>query len=229
VLSLCLYLVLLYMTNSIIVPSIDFGNEDLKGYQSLNKLLSAIAWNDIAIANWNHDYPYAPKAKFRLAYDQQAIVIQYKIEEEVIKAHYYMHNDNIWEDSCVEFFISFDNRKHYYNFEFNPIGAGLIGYGTSIKAERSRLTRQQIDQVEVFTCIERNNLGTQWSLIQYIPYSAFSYSQVTYAFLKENPIFANFYKCGDHLPKPHFLSWNKINHPTPNFHLPEFFGELFFE
>ncbi len=37
---------------------------------------------------------------------------------------------------------------------------------------------------------------------------------------------ANVYKCGDNLSKPHFLSWNPIHHPTPNFHLPEFFGTL---
>lgn len=217
------------MANSIIIPSIDLQNGDVKEYQSLSKLLSPISWNDIAIANWKSAYPYIPKAKFRLAYDQRAIIIQYEIEEEVIKAQYYVHNDNVWEDSCVEFFISFDHKKHYYNFEFNPIGAGIIGYGTAIKAERSRLTAQEIDQVEVFTCIERGNLGSKWSLIQYIPFTAFVHSQVTHSFLKENLIFANFYKCGDHLPKPHFLSWNKINHPTPNFHLPEFFGELVFE
>ncbi|MEN5235139.1 carbohydrate-binding family 9-like protein [Sphingobacterium faecium] len=217
------------MRNSIIISSVDLGIEELKGYQSLDKVLSAISWNEIAIANWSGDYPYVPQAKFRLAYDQNAIIIQYEIEEEVIKAQYYLHNDHIWEDSCVEFFISFDNKEHYYNFEFNPIGAGLIGYGTNIKAERSRLTEEQINQVEVFTCIERGKLGSKWNLIQYIPFNAFVHSEVTPAFLKENLIFANFYKCGDHLPKPHFLSWNKINHPTPNFHLPEFFGELVFE
>lgn len=35
--------------------------------------------------------------------------------------------------------------------------------------------------------------------------------------------FGNFYKCGDELPQPHFISWSPIGHPTPNFHLPAFF------
>ena len=39
---------------------------------------------------------------------------------------------------------------------------------------------------------------------------------------------ANFYKCGDDLPEPHFVSWNKIEAPTPNFHLPKYFGEIEF-
>jgi hypothetical protein len=37
---------------------------------------------------------------------------------------------------------------------------------------------------------------------------------------------ANFYKCGDNTAQPHYIAWNAVNHPTPNFHLPQYFGEL---
>ena len=40
---------------------------------------------------------------------------------------------------------------------------------------------------------------------------------------------ANFYKCGDELPTPHFLSWNPIEWAEPSFHRPEQFGKLIFE
>jgi hypothetical protein len=40
---------------------------------------------------------------------------------------------------------------------------------------------------------------------------------------------ANFYKCGDELSQPHYLSWNNIKSGKPNFHLPEFFGEINFK
>ena len=40
---------------------------------------------------------------------------------------------------------------------------------------------------------------------------------------------ANLYKCGDHLSKPHFLSWQPIDTPEPNFHVPQFFTELEFQ
>ena len=36
----------------------------------------------------------------------------------------------------------------------------------------------------------------------------------------------NFYKCADKTKKPHFLSWQPIALPQPNFHCPEFFGEI---
>jgi hypothetical protein len=37
----------------------------------------------------------------------------------------------------------------------------------------------------------------------------------------------NFYKCGDLTAHPHFLSWSPVLTKTPDFHRPEFFGELF--
>lgn len=26
--------------------------------------------------------------------------------------------------------------------------------------------------------------------------------------------------------QPHYIAWNAVDHPTPNFHLPQYFGEL---
>lgn len=47
--------------------------------------------------------------------------------------------------------------------------------------------------------------------------------------LSGKTIRANFYKCGDALKKPHFLSWSPINIEKPDFHRPDFFGEITFE
>jgi hypothetical protein len=44
--------------------------------------------------------------------------------------------------------------------------------------------------------------------------------------LKEQGFKCNFYKCGDHLSKPHHLSWKPIETPEPDFHRPEFFKTL---
>ena len=38
----------------------------------------------------------------------------------------------------------------------------------------------------------------------------------------------NFYKCGDKLSRPHYLSWKPIKTGKPNFHVPQFFGECQF-
>ncbi len=39
----------------------------------------------------------------------------------------------------------------------------------------------------------------------------------------------NFYKCGDGLSKPHYLSWAPVRTEKPNFHTPQFFAEVEFE
>ena len=40
-------------------------------------------------------------------------------------------------------------------------------------------------------------------------------------------IMGNFYKCADDTEFPHFVSWSPIDLPSPNFHCPEFFGEIY--
>ena len=47
--------------------------------------------------------------------------------------------------------------------------------------------------------------------------------------IRDREIKANFYKCGDELQTPHFLSWNPIKIENPDFHRPDFFGTLEFE
>ena len=37
---------------------------------------------------------------------------------------------------------------------------------------------------------------------------------------------ANFYKCGDETPIPHFGMWSPVDNETPDFHRPEYFGKF---
>jgi hypothetical protein len=39
---------------------------------------------------------------------------------------------------------------------------------------------------------------------------------------------ANLYKCADATSHPHWLTWSKVDYNRPNFHLPDYFGELEF-
>ena len=50
-------------------------------------------------------------------------------------------------------------------------------------------------------------------------------------FGERQPVFpqtlrANFYKCADKTKRPHFVSWRPIDLPKPDFHCPQFFGEI---
>ena len=66
-----------------------------------------------------------------------------------------------------------------------------------------------------------------WELLLIIPVDIFIYHELDS--LRSKFCRANFYKCGDKLPEPHFISWSAIHSPEPDFHLPDFFGELYFE
>ena len=68
------------------------------------------------------------EASFNISHDEQHIYLKYFVQESNIKAVYKKFNDPVFEDSCVEFFISFD-KGNYYNLEFNCIGTILGAYG----------------------------------------------------------------------------------------------------
>ncbi|MDR2272856.1 MAG: hypothetical protein LBF27_18245 [Sphingobacterium sp.] len=196
-------------------------------FNQLSDLVKDFEWNSLEYSNWNDSYPYKPQVRFKIGYTQDALLLQFDVAEEQLRGNYAEANQNVWEDSCVELFISFDDRKHYYNIEFNLIGTGLIGYGSPDKATRNRLSATEIETVQTFSMIERRSAADKrWNLIQVIPLAVFKFNDTSS--LKGKVVHGNFYKCGDNLKNPHFLSWNKVDNPTPNFHLPQFFGELTF-
>lgn len=196
-------------------------------YHAIQQQLNALSWQEIAQANWSEEYPYKPKVSFQIGHDDKHIVLHYAVEEEFIKAQYIRSNEAVWEDSCVEFFLSFDKGETYYNIEFNVLGTGLIGYGPGVKSLRNRLSAAVIETVQTATSVLSADGRKRWNLLMLIPTRIFeAHLQGSLSAVSAQ---ANFYKCGDKLPNPHFLSWKAIDHPTANFHLPAFFGDLIFE
>lgn len=165
-------------------------------------------------------------ASFCVAYNEQGILLQYQVIEQNIRAVHTTVNAPVYEDSCVEFFIAPDNQG-YYNFEFNCIGTTLAAYGMD-KQHRMFLPVSPIQSIRTESRINQTAGGLyQWELSVHIPFTVFQHHPaVQWSGLQCR---ANFYKCGDALPLPHFLSWTHIDAPAPDFHLPQFFGTLHFE
>jgi hypothetical protein len=180
----------------------------------------------IDIATWAADFPYKPTVHFTMAYSKEGLIIRYFVTEKAIRAVNNTINGSVWEDSCVEFFVSWDKGVSYYNLEFNCIGTGLIGYGEG-RNNRERLSADLIRTISFDSNIKNTGEGFEWSLLLVIPFSVFKYHTIDPS--KGQTFNANFYKCGDMLPEPHFLSWSPITFHKPNFHLPAFFGELVFD
>ncbi|MGO1243378.1 MAG: carbohydrate-binding family 9-like protein [Sphingobacterium sp.] len=212
--------------SSLLVPRVNIATGKFNYFQMQNSLVD-LPWHSISQVNWPQSYPYKPLVNFQIAHDDETLYVHFAVEEEFIKAQYIRPNEAVWEDSCVEFFISFDRKQTYYNLEFNVLGTGLIGYGSSIKSQRKRLSSQEIERVKTATSVVSAQGRKTWSTIWAVPVATFQAAKITsFAQLKGH---CNLYKCGDELPNAHFVSWNQIDNPTPNFHLPNFFGEINFE
>lgn len=182
------------------------------------------------IDNHNWDYPSDVNVKFDIGFNSDFIFLKFAVSEYGLSASYTKINEPVYEDSCVEFFISFDN-ENYYNFEFNCIGNVLAGYGRG-KVNRIRIDEEKLKNIITFPSLGRNKINffdksIDWTLDIAIPIQTFAFTDID--LLSVQGATCNFYKCGDKLPKPHFLSWSPIKNETPNFHLPEFFGKLIFE
>jgi len=186
-----------------------------------------IDFSAIDTVNWA-DYPYRPQAQFRLAYTDDALLLHYHVNEATVRAVASCDNGRVWEDSCVECFIMPNDGDGYYNIECNCAGTLLVGYGRD-RHERELCALELLQKVERWASLGREAFAERpshepWEVALTMPFSTFFRSKV--ASLDGKTIRANFYKCGDKLATPHFLSWNPIAATQPDFHRPEAFGQL---
>jgi len=171
------------------------------------------------------------KVSFDILHDGSSIYLKYFVREGHVRAVNFEYNSAVWEDSCVEFFVSFDGDSGYYNFEFNAIGAVLGAYGSN-RNNRTFISPAILEKIERHPSLGDETFGelkerTSWNIDIRIPVEALCFSSITE--LSGMQGHSNFYKCGDKLVKPHFLSWKPVMTEKPDFHLSQFFGNLDFE
>jgi hypothetical protein len=183
----------------------------------------------VEILNWEN-YGYKPEVRFNIAYSDKEILLKYYVTEGYVKAEKTESNQMVCEDSCVEFFVSPADDGIYYNLEFNAIGTCLLGSGTC-REDSSRAPVAAIKGIR-----RKGSLGDSpfpertgecsWNITIAIPPEVFFRHRVEE--LKGKTFRANFYKCGDNLTQPHFLTWNPVETSKPDYHRPEYFGMLRF-
>ena len=194
-----------------------------------------IEFQPIDVVNWE-GYNYNPEVKFRMAYSTSEIYLQYRVKEQCVRATYGQDNGSSpYKDSCLEFFCVPDEEDgSYYNLEMNCIAIGTFA-GGKVRTERTHYGDDVLSQIrrestlgnEPFGVKESEGEPFEYTLTIALPVKLFSLSDVKP--LKGRTIKANFYKCGDDMPNPHYFSWNPIKTEKPNFHKPEFFGNVHFE
>lgn len=181
---------------------------------------------NIEAVNWAEHYPYRPLTTVAVAHSRDTLYIDFFVRCNYLRAENYINQSPVSEDSCVEFFVEPTGRLPYWNFEFNCIGT----VNASVRNKRSeptRLTEEQIATIKRFPSCgtrpfrELEGLFT-WNLLVGIPFELIGIKYEG----KPIEMRGNFYKCASAATQPHFLSWNPIKTEQPDFHRPEFFGDL---
>lgn len=215
------------MNKTLIIKRIDV--EDPKAADVAAILDRAdIAFGKIDTVNWS-EFPYRPEVEFRAAHTGTALLLNYRCTEEAVRAAASADNGPVWEDSCVEFFVSFDD-KNYQNVECNCVGTILSAIGPD-RDHREFVPLELLGGIDRYSSLRSGDLPVDgpvsWEVSLVIPVTTFFASGLkSFSGAKAR---CNFYKCGDKLPTPHFLSWNPIGVASPDFHRPEYFGNAVFE
>jgi hypothetical protein len=168
--------------------------------------------------NWP-EFPHSPDVNVFAGYTDKVLWLSFSIKNDYIRACAVHDQEPVYEDSCVEFFIS--TKEGYRNFEFNCLGLCLSSVGMD-RQTRTRITASELKKIIRISSLSRDNLPKEeelcdWKLTVGIPLSMLQ--------VKEGSTFyGNFYKCGAKTKILHYLSWAPIATEKPNFHCPEFFS-----
>jgi len=185
---------------------------------------------DVACVNWPEAFPYAPLCCGRVARTRDALVVDFRVSGLDLRVQNTRDNGRQWEDSCVEVFIQDPSKADYYNFEINALGKVLACIGPD---RNNRVPRPEEEMKEILRFAQNDNTaqpakdleGVQsWRVCVVIPFRLIGLDPEKLP----RSIRANFYKCGDLTAHPHFLSWAPVGTPAPDFHRPDYFGELLF-
>lgn len=207
--------------NLVSVPRIQLADQQDMGM--VIALLEKMQPNPLDAVPWPQ-YAYRPEVQFRIAHNGSSIFIHFHVREAALRAAVWEPNGPVWEDSCVEFFIAFD-ATGYYNLECNAIGTMHAAYGQG-RDGRLWVDPRALGSIRRQAVIRPGAAGTEWTMTLQVPASVFVHHDIV-SFSGKNAA-ANFYKCGDRVPQPHYLAWNPVQAPEPDFHLPQYFGTLHF-
>ena len=194
-------------------------------------LAAGIAYTPVNNVNWPDSYPYKPKVEFAAAHTGDALLLHYRVEEQSVRALALKDHEHIGEDACAEFFIMPADDGIYYNVECNCTGKLLVAAGKD-RNNRTPAPAEVMQSIGRWASLgtepfDTRTEPTKWELALRIPITAFFQHKLDgFGGMKAK---GNAYKCGDCLPVPHFISWNPIKTESPDFHRPEFFGQMIFE
>lgn len=220
---------------TLIVSKVAFSSPEPQMEDVIAKFDEAgIAWNAVDQVNWDA-FPYRPEVEFRIMHSDTEIYLQFHVRENGLRATYdYDFGSRPYTDDCVEFFmIPSDRDPSYFNLEMNCIGHGTFDYGPD-RERRVCCGDEILRQIRRHSTLGSEAFGMregpqEWTLTLAIPKRLYAQADLDLTQFSGRTVKANFYKCGDQTAVRHYLSWNPVGTPKPNFHTPEWFGDVYFE
>lgn len=197
-------------------------------------------WKDLASARlMNHmgEKPdHFPETCVKLVYDDEFIYLMFQVKDRYVKAVAASHQDDVYKDSCVEFFFTpgSDISKGYFNLEINCGGTMLFHFQKQPRKNRVIVPDSDCDKILCIPSLPKIinpeiAAPVTWHVACKIPFSLLEQYCPTDLPGKDIIWKANFYKCADATSHPHWLTWSLVDFPRPDFHRPQDFGSLQFE
>ena len=146
--------------------------------------------------------------------------------EENIRCQCTKRDDPVYTDSCLEIFLMpVEDDKRYINFEVNKNGVYLSQIGT---CREDRVFIKELTDLEpVIYPMEIEEDGQKaWGYEIVISENFISALYQTDFKIRETAIKGNFYKCADLSETPHYGAHFPVKTEKPDFHRPEFFGNI---
>ena len=166
---------------------------------------------------WSPNPP--PAAQAKAVWTEEALLVRLESFAAPARALNTEPDSPVWEDSCLEFFFSAGGAD-YINLEANANGALRASIGPD------RHARRLLRTLDIPLPAVTAELGSSaWSVLLTIP-AALPEALFGAALRSGLRLRGNFYACGDETPAPYYAAWNPVETPAPDFHRPEFFGEL---
>jgi len=175
---------------------------------------------------------YRPAVEARLCWSPRFLHIRFRVEEKRVRVRYMKFQDPVYKDSCVEFFIDAfpELGRGYINFETNAAGTLLAAFGPD-RSHRKPLWPEDLAEFQAVSSIQGpvdGAYGAEAWTLEYRLALALFHKLYGGEIVAGHRAAANFYKCGDETEMPHYGAWSPVGTPAPDFHRPEFFGELIF-
>jgi hypothetical protein len=197
------------------------------------------AWGGVEVLDINNfmgaEPVHKPKTQAKVVYDANYLYVIFRVEDKYVMATAEKNQTTVCWDSCVEFFFTpnEDVSNGYFNFEMNCGGTILLYFQKARSVAQTVVNETDLEKIKIYhsepeIVNPEKKEATTWIVEYRIPFEVLAKYSPVIKPAKKVVWRGNFYKCADRTSSPHWLTWSPIGCATPNFHLPQFFGELEF-